>query len=120
RRTAGRVYGQEHARHAGLSGDTEMKRIAILLVLALGAVLLAQPPTASWPTYHGDNTGRRFSPLTMINDKNVSGLSTAWTFRTGVGGGLKSTPLMVDGILYLTAPHHVWAVDARNAKDIWH
>ena len=97
-----------------------MKRIAILPVLALAAVLVAQPPTTSWPTYHGDNTGRRFSPLTRINDKNISSLATAWTFRTGVGGGLKSTPLMVDGILYLTAPDHVWAVDARNGKEIWH
>ena len=97
-----------------------MKRIAILPVLALAAVLLAQPPTTSWPTYHGDNTGRRFSPLTRINDKNISGLATAWTFRTGAGGSLKSTPLMVDGILYLTAPDHVWAVDARNGKEIWH
>ena len=97
-----------------------MKRIAILPVLALAALLLAQPPTTSWPTYHGDNTGRRFSPLTSINDKNIGGLATAWSFRTGVGGGLKSTPLMVDGVLYLTAPDHVWAVDARNGKEIWH
>ena len=97
-----------------------MKRLAILAVLALAAVLVAQPPTTSWPTYHGDNTGRRFSPLTRINDKNVSGLATAWSFRTSAGGSLKSTPLMVDGILYLTAPDHVWAVDARNGKEIWH
>ena len=98
-----------------------MKRIAIIPVLALAAVLPAQQQTTSWPTYHGDNTGRRFSPLTQINDKNISGLATAWTFRTGgVGGSLKSTPLMVDGALYLTAPDHVWAVDARNGKQIWH
>jgi len=38
--------------------------------------MLAQAPTTSWPTYHGDNTGRRFSPLTRINDKNLSGLAT--------------------------------------------
>src|SRR5262245_62734356 len=97
-----------------------MKRIVILPVLALAAVLVAQPPTTSWPTYHGDYTGRRFSPLTRINDKNVGGLATALTFRTGIGGGLKSRPLMVDRILSLTMPDHVWAVDARNGKEIWH
>jgi glucose dehydrogenase len=63
-----------------------MKRIAILPILALAAVLLAQPPTTSWPTYHGDYTGRRFSPLTRINDKNISGL--AMIGRPGSGRGL--------------------------------
>ena len=96
-----------------------MKRIAILPCPGhLAAGLVGAAPTTSWPTYHGDNTGRRFSPLTGINDKNVGGLATAWSFRTGAGGSLKSTPLMVDGILYLTAPDHVWAVDARNGKEI--
>ena len=101
-----------------------MKRIAILPTLAvaailaaiLSAVLAAQPPTTSWPTYHGDNSGRRFSPLTAINDKNIGGMTAAWSFRTGVPGGLKSTPLLVDGILYFTVPDHVWAVDARSGK----
>jgi alcohol dehydrogenase (cytochrome c) len=97
-----------------------MKRIAILPVLALAAGLVAQPPTTSWRTYHGDDTGRRFSPLTRINDKNIRGLAPAWSFRAGAGGSLKSTPLMVDGILYFTAPDHVWAVDARSGTQIWH
>src|SRR5947207_15399284 len=97
-----------------------MNRSAILPVLALAAILVAQPPTTSWPTYHGDNTGRRFSPLTGINDKNVSGLATAWSFRTSAGGSLKATPLMVDGVLYLTAADHVSAVDAHNGQEIWH
>jgi len=98
-----------------------MKRLAILPFLALSAILLSQPPTTSWPTYHGDFTGRRFSPLTAINDKNIGNLATAWSFRTGgLGGSLKATPLMVDGVLYLTAPDHVWAIDAKTGKQIWH
>src|SRR6476646_3282883 len=96
-----------------------MKRTAILC-LAFAAGLTAQAPTTSWPVYHGDYSGRRFSPLTGINDKNIAGLEKAWTFRTGVGGGLKTTPLMVDGVLYFTMPDHVWAVDARSGKELWH
>ena len=69
-----------------------MKRIAILSILAFAAIVVAQPPATSWPTYHGDNSGRRFSPLTRINDKNISGLTSAWSFRTGVRGAVKSTP----------------------------
>ena len=47
-----------------------MKRTAILC-LAFAAGLTAQAPTTSWPVYHGDYSGRRFSPLTGINDKNI-------------------------------------------------
>ena len=79
---------------------------------------LAQPPTDSWPTYNGDYSGRRFSPLTKINDKNVGALSLAWMYRPNTGGqgggAIKGTPLMVNGVLYVTLPDHVWAVDAPH------
>ena len=100
--------------------------------LAVGAVLTAQtrldtatllkPGTTSWPTFNGDYTGRRFSALTKITDKNVHQLSVAWMFRTDTGAGstIKSTPLMVNGVLYFTVPDHVWAVDARTGRQLWH
>ena len=85
---------------------------------------LAQPPTDSWPTYNGDYSGRRFSPLTKINDTNVGALSLAWMYRPNTGGqgggAIKGTPLMVNGVLYVTLPDHVWAVDARTGREIWH
>src|SRR4249920_451004 len=88
------------------------------------ATLLKQP-TDAWPTYNGDYSGRRFSTLTQINSSNIHTLSLAWASRfTGAAGApavqIKSTPLMVNGILYLTAPNHVWAVDAHDGHQIWH
>ncbi len=113
-----------------------------LCVAALAAVpvtLLGQIPTDSWPTYHGDYSGRRFSTLKQINTTNVKGLSLAWVYRlntsrTGaiVGGEgpdtpppgsppqIKSTPLMINGILYFSVPDHVWALDARTGRENWH
>ena len=84
-----------------------------------------QPPTTSWATYNGDYSGRRFSPLTAISDANVARLSLAWVYRANAGetrggGSIKSTPLMDRGILYFTVPDHVWAVDARTGRDVWH
>jgi alcohol dehydrogenase (cytochrome c) len=83
-----------------------------------------QPPTDSWPTYNGDYSGRRFSPLTRITSSNVHALSLGWTFRlpAGVGGGvpIKGTPIQINGVLYVTVPDHVWAVDARSGREIWH
>jgi alcohol dehydrogenase (cytochrome c) len=80
---------------------------------------LLQQPTDTWPMYHGDYSGRRFSPLTGITSSNVKGLTTAWTYRTGVGG-IKATPLEINGVLYFAAPDHAWAVDARTGKEVWH
>jgi alcohol dehydrogenase (cytochrome c) len=83
-----------------------------------------KPPVDSWPTYNGDYSGRRFSPLTKITASNVHSLSLGWTFRvpSGLGGGvpIKGTPLMIDGVIYVTVPDHVWAVDARTGRELWH
>src|ERR1700712_606494 len=84
--------------------------------------------TDCWPTYNGDYSGRRFSTLDQINSKNIDRLALNWMFRIsnvsaqrGVGAPeIKSTPLMVDGILYLTIPDHVYAVDARTGHELWH
>lgn len=79
--------------------------------------------TGQWPTYNGDLTGRRFSPLTKINTQTVGKLQLAWTYRidTTTGGGrrISATPLEVDGVLYFTVPSHAWAVDARTGVKLW-
>ena len=89
---------------------------------------LLQPPVDTWPTYNGDYSGRRFSPLAQVNSNNIRDLALAWTYKaqTGSGAGgffgseIKATPLEVDGVLYFTVPDHVWAVDARTGRQIWH
>jgi acido-empty-quinoprotein group A len=104
--------------------------------------LLAKPPAEAWPTYHGDYSGRHYSPLTQINAGNVAHLSLAWVHRlntsprgaiTGSAGTappagdqgipiqqIKAIPLMVDGVLYFSVPNHAYAVDARTGKEAWH
>jgi alcohol dehydrogenase (cytochrome c) len=84
------------------------------------AETLRHPPTNSWPEYHGDYTGKRHSSLTQIDPKNVTDLGLAWAFQTGQGAEIKSSPLLVDGILYFTVPDNLWAVDARSGHMIWH
>jgi len=111
-----------------------MKNLVLfLLVAAAGAFAqtlnpakLAQAPTDSWPSYNGDFSGRRFSPLTSINANNVTAMSLAWVHRINVQasgpfpGSIKSTPVVVDGVMFFTVPDHVWAVDARTGRQIWH
>ena len=108
----------------------------------LDPALLQKPPTDAWPTYHGDYSGRRYSTLKQINAENVKNLALAWIYRANtssaraiIGGegpdtppasaggfnfAIKSTPLMVNGVLYFSAPDHVWAIDARTGREIWH
>ena len=108
---------------------------------------LVQPLEDSWPTYSGDHSGRRYSRLTQVTTETVQHLTLAWTRQmdgsvpdnAGTGGGdgtiiggegsgefpignanIKGSILQVDGVLYVTSPDHVWALDARDGSEIWH
>jgi len=79
---------------------------------------LLSPGTDSWPSYNGDYTGRRFSPLKQIDTKTVKGLSLAWLYP--LQGGTKATPLFIDGVLYFATPDNAYAVEARTGRELWH
>ncbi len=73
-----------------------------------------------WLTYSGDYSGHRHSPLTQINTENVGQLTAQWTFQTGALGSFQTTPLVVDGVLYVTGFNNTaWAIDARSGRAIW-
>ncbi|HEY6986872.1 MAG TPA: acido-empty-quinoprotein group A [Bryobacteraceae bacterium] len=111
-----------------------MKMLRLTLSFALAACAFAQGldpsllkklPTTSWPTYNGDYSGRRFSPLTQINSSNVHQLSLAWASRftssnAATGVVIKAMPLLVNGILYFSSPNNVWAVDVYSGRELWH
>src|SRR5690606_34073083 len=102
------------------------------------------PSPESWPTYSGDYSGRRYSELDQIDQSNVAHLTLAWAARLTAGpndrgghplvtGGLgdgtlflsqaaniRGSILLVDGVLYLSAPDNAWAVDARDGRILWH
>jgi alcohol dehydrogenase (cytochrome c) len=79
--------------------------------------------TSRWLTYSGDYSGQRHSPLKQITPDNVSKLEIQWTFEaTGMarGRGFEATPLLVDGVLFITGTNNwAWAIDARTGKQIW-
>src|SRR5437660_6835861 len=91
-----------------------------LLAQGVDAKTLLNPPPHGWPGYHGDASGQRHSKLTQISPRNVENLGLAWAFQTGQTAAIKSSPLVVDGILYFTVPDNIWAVDARSGQQVWH
>jgi alcohol dehydrogenase (cytochrome c) len=80
----------------------------------------ALKPVTDWPTYHGDYSGQRYSPLTEIDRSNVGSLTEVWRFDTGIRGTMKATPILVGDIMYVTMPDNIWAFDARTAEVLWH
>tara|TARA_B100000029_G_scaffold236100_2_gene233236 strand:- start:76 stop:1701 length:1626 start_codon:yes stop_codon:yes gene_type:complete len=76
-----------------------------------------------WLTYSGDYSGTRHSPLTQITTENVAELRPIWTFQSGTttrGRGWETTPLLDDGVLYLTGSNnYAWALDARTGRAFW-
>lgn len=73
-----------------------------------------------WPRYGGTPEGNHFSPLAQIDRSNVNQLQIAWTFDTGEEGGLQSSPLIVNGVLYgVTPTQKIFALDAATGKLLW-
>ena len=80
---------------------------------------LLQPPSDSWLTYHGDYSGRHHSPLAQVTPATVGQLALAWAFQTGQTQQIKATPILANGVIYVTTPDNLWAIDARNGRQRW-
>src|SRR5258708_4644159 len=101
--------------------------VGVLLLVGSAAVwaqgvdhsMLLEPPADSWPQYHGTYNGQRHSKLEQITPQNVGNLTLAWAFQSKQAMDIKSTPLMVDGVLYFTVPDRVWAIDALSGQQLW-
>ena len=99
--------------------------------LAAAGVLAscASQPATDWPTYGHDPGGQRFSPLAQITPANVATLRVAWIYHmrpaaTTEGGGRfagsEVTPLVVDGLMYVTTPYRrVLALDPDTGREVW-
>lgn len=112
--------------------------------VGVSSAALRAPLAETWPTYSGDYTGRRYSALRQLDRVTVKRLSLAWvseltTGRTARPGGppihvgghgpddgvvltpanVKGSILQVNGVLYVTAPDYVWAIDARDGSELW-
>ena len=82
---------------------------------------IAAPKPGSWPTYHGNESGNRFSPLNQINTTNVRQLAPKWMFNIPAAPrALQVTPVVVDGVMYVTSVNEAYALDARSGREIWH
>ena len=73
-----------------------------------------------WPAYNGDPRGNRYTTLRQIDPANVSRLAPRWMFTLPNTGGLQVTPVVADGLMYVTAVNEIYALDAGSGRQVWH
>ncbi|QOY91981.1 PQQ-binding-like beta-propeller repeat protein [Paludibaculum fermentans] len=76
------------------------------------------PQPGDWRSYNGDDSANRYSPLKQITTANVQSLKLKWVFPLQYFG-LEVTPLAADGVLYVTGPNQVYALDALTGNPLW-
>ena len=88
--------------------------------LATLLILLSLPAFAQtdWPSFGHDPGAMRYSPLDQINTRNVDHLKLAWTFRAERPGS-EAIPVVIDGIMYFTAPDGVYALVPETGELLW-
>src|SRR4051812_31534317 len=115
-----------------MARPTEHARSGLILLALLSWHLQAQTSVTyerllnagkeprNWLMYGADYSSNRYSALTQITPANVKNLNLAWVYQSATAGSWQSTPLVVDGIMYLTQrPNEVVALDAATGRAFW-
>jgi alcohol dehydrogenase (cytochrome c) len=106
-----------------------MAAIGVVFVLASGGHGVAQVPTAQkmlrnpdpkdWLTYGGTYSSQRYSPLKQITPANVSRLQAKWVYHMDGASRMQPTPIVMNGVMYISMFNRVDALDARSGNIIW-
>ncbi len=104
--------------------------LSVLILLSFSSVINASlvvnqtaliNPKGEWLNHGRTYKEQRYSPLTDINKNNVNELDLAWSFKFDTARGMEATPILHDGVLYVsTGWSHVHAIDARSGDELWH
>jgi alcohol dehydrogenase (cytochrome c) len=111
--TSGSAHGQASNPSAAADDDTG-------LIDVKQSDLLQKQVTDNWVNYNGDYSGRRYSAMTQITPANVSHLAAKWVFHTQEAGPLEGTPVVVDGVMFMTSGNDAYALNAETGKQLWH
>jgi glucose dehydrogenase len=95
-------------------------RVSLSLVAAAALSAAVVSGQTNWTHVGQDPGATKYSTLDQINAGNVKSLQKAWTFHTGDKTGFfESTPLVVDGTMYVTAQNGLYALDAQTGAQVW-
>ncbi|MDQ6707684.1 MAG: PQQ-binding-like beta-propeller repeat protein [Acidobacteriota bacterium] len=99
----------------------------LVLLVAIGATASAQVryedilkgPGENWLTYAGTYQGSRYSPLKKITLDNAGSLVPQWVYHVPNARGLRTSPIVYQGVMYVTNANSVYAIDARSGRQVW-
>ena len=114
---AGPGYAQQEVKQDPWSPSREAK-ISSVTQAQLDA---ADKNTTNFLLTNGNYAQTRFHPARQINRDNVKKLHVAWIFQTDVKESLETSPIVVDGVMFVTTSFsHVYALDAKTGQQLWH
>ena len=85
-----------------------------------GSQLRSVTSQTDWTSYNGGYAGSRYSTLTQINKGNISSLAPKWMFSLRNTNNLQVTPVVSEGVMYVSAANECYALDAGSGREIWH
>jgi alcohol dehydrogenase (cytochrome c) len=97
---------------------TDDKRIHLLR--RIGDRYREVTSSSDWPGYNGDPGGNRYTRLSQITKANVAKLTPKWMFSLPNTAHLQVTPVVVGGLMYVSAANECYALDAGSGREVWH
>ena len=100
-----------------------MRLLTFLLCTAAWAqvpyerIVAAAKEPANWLTYSGDYLGHRYSPLTQLTSANIASLHVKWAHQ--FDNRMQVSPIVADGVMYVTGPNTAQALDVRTGRELW-
>lgn len=89
-------------------------------VAQVTADAVRKSPNADWLTYNGDYAATRHSSLTQITPLNAKSLVAKWVFHVPDAKKLEASPIVYEGLMYVTNTNEIYALDARYGRKVWH
>jgi glucose dehydrogenase len=111
-------------------GHVTLLSLSAFLLVRAAAAQSAKTPPGDWPMFNRDLAGTRYSPLTQINTTNVTKLERVWSFRfrtdeerkilrANLGAFSEVTPIVIGGVMYISAGRRVIALEPETGKELW-
>ena len=117
---AGKVLEGEVLNQSNDDLELQTSDKAIHLLRRTGETFREVTSETDWPNYNGKLGGNRLTKLVQIDKSNVSRLATRWIFTMPDASYLETTPIVAQGIMYVTSGNICYALDAGNGRTLWH
>jgi alcohol dehydrogenase (cytochrome c) len=120
RTTDGRTLEGEVLNHSYADLQIRSADQKVHLLRPVGDLFREVTSQVDWPSYHGSPNGNRFSKIDQVNKSNVANLAPAWMFNLPNTSPAETTPVVVDGIMYVTSANECYALDPGTGRQVWH